>query len=127
MAVARMWGRVGGTDVAPFLSNGDEWFFPIPPGSVGDVIAEFWAEDDVGNIGYRSAILTVGRAGVKCIRWIMHGGECTMLAIRRPISEVLDRGRCECMCAVSPRPLCEDITVRAECTMLAIACRRAEA
>lgn len=120
-----MWGRVDGKDSLPFLRNGDDFYFDVPDGFIGDLFCEFWVRDEAGNIGYRAAILTISLGGRKCIRWLYTGGECIMHAIRRPVSESVgtrpscmmhERARSEMV--VSPRPLCD---------MQPIVCPRMEA
>lgn len=120
-----MWGRVDGKDSLPFHRNGDDFYFDIPDGFIGDLLCEFWAEDEAGNIGYRSAILSISLGGKRCIRWLDTGGECIMHPIRRPGAEF-----------IGERPICipyggvvsEMIeTLRPTCDMSPLVCPRAEA
>lgn len=92
MTVVKVWGLIAGGSEEPLAQQGDEWYFPIPPGLTRRyVICEFWAEDEAGNIGYRSAILELQDGGVKCIRWIPSSIGCRMAPPLREIS--MEEGR----------------------------------
>lgn len=85
MTVKDVWGRADGLDVSLITRDGDRvWFFRIPDGVEGDFPAEFWAEDEAGNVGYSAAMLSLGSNGVKCIRMIRSDGVCVMRPIGRP-------------------------------------------
>lgn len=90
MTVTDVWGRVNGQDAGLITRDGDQWYFSLPTNTNGDVPCEFWAQDEAGNIGYASAILTLEDGGVKCIRWIRTDGECVMKAVNRPSCVLLD-------------------------------------
>jgi len=125
MTVVRMWGRVDGKDSLPFHRNGDDFYFDVPDGYIGDLLCEFWAQDEAGNIGYRAAILTISLGGRKCIRWLDTGGECIMHPIRRPESEFAG---IRPVCIMHPK-VCSEMAevLRPACDMLPIVCPRAEA
>ena len=63
------------------------WTFIVPRWVTGPVIAEFWAEDDVGNTSYRTAVLEIEEGTIKCIRWEKKDSECIMLRPSRPTVE----------------------------------------
>lgn len=90
MAVADVWGRVQGRDALPLSRDGDDWFFPMPSGASGTLVAEFWAEDEAGNVGYRAALITLDKGAIKCWRWLDDGCTCIMMAVR-PIAEMTER------------------------------------
>lgn len=120
MTVTEVWGRLDGLDVLPLTHSGDTWAFPLPDGAAGQLICEFWAEDDAGNVGYRAAILTIAEGSIKCWRWLSTGTECTMLAFRATATlRETDRPSC----ALTWRR--SDATAtsgRPECVMLPHAC-----
>lgn len=115
MVVMEVWGMVQGGDVLPIARDGDDWFFPTPPGMLsGTLICEFWAEDEAGNIGYRAALITMREGAIKCWHWLDSGCDCIMLAVRRPISTMQDRPK-TVMDAVRVRAC--DIIERPSCTL----------
>lgn len=59
MAIVRVQGKINGGYELPSYKEGDVYYFRAPGTLDGQYICEFWAEDDYGNIGYASAILTV--------------------------------------------------------------------
>lgn len=125
MTVVNMWGRVNGKDSLPFHRSEDDFFFTVPDGFIGDLYCEFWAQDDVGNIGYRAAILTISLGGRKCIRWLDTGGECIMHPIRRPEYTITEDRP---LCIMHPKACSEMVEIlRPICDMLPIVCPRAEA
>ena len=83
MTVTEVWGRVQGQDSSLISQAGDLWIFTVPPWVTNPVIAEFWAKDEAGNIGYRSAILTIENGTIKCIRWMHTDGICLMQSVER--------------------------------------------
>lgn len=83
MTVTDVWGRIQGQDLLPRIHDGDEWFFEFPDLS-GQLVCEFWAQDEAGNVGYRAAILTIARGSIKCWRWMDSGCECILHPIPRP-------------------------------------------
>lgn len=115
MTVADVWGRVQGQDALPLSHDGDDWFFPAPPGISGTLVCEFWAEDEAGNIGYRAALITLHKGAIKCWRWLDAGCSCIMLATIRPVASVIE-GRPEPRMTL-PSLEVTDLTCRPECIM----------
>ena len=90
MSVARVWGRIQGKDAVLDNQEGGVWTFDVPSWASGPIIAEFWAEDDFGNVSYRSAVLEIEAGTIKCLRWLDTDGICIMEAVPRPASELED-------------------------------------
>lgn len=86
MSVVEVWGRIQGSDATLTSQEGNIWNFRVPSWATNPVIAEFWAEDDAGNIGYRSAVLTIDQGTVKCIHWMHTDGICLMKKVVRGIA-----------------------------------------
>lgn len=125
MTVAEVWGRVQGRDVLPLTHDGDDWCFPIPEGLTGQLVCEFWAEDEAGNVGYRAALLTVAGGAIKCWRWLDSGCDCIMLASRRPaVTIVADRTEASMRC---DRPVMADASSRPSCILRPHICPQSEA
>ncbi len=115
MTVADVWGRVQGQDALPLSHSGDEWLFPTPPGMSGQLLAEFWAEDEAGNVGYRAAAITLDKGAIKCWRWLDSGADCTMRGSIRPTLTPMESRPVSSMDAVTA--VMTDMTVRIACTM----------
>lgn len=115
MTVADVWGRVQGQDALPLSHSGDEWLFPTPPGMSGQLLAEFWAEDEAGNVGYRAAAITLDKGAIKCWRWLDSGADCTMRGSIRPTLTPCEGRPVSSMDAVAA--VMTDTTVRIACTM----------
>ena len=112
MTVAEVWGRVQGQEVRAFAHDGDDWFFPAPPGMSGTLVCEFWASDEAGNVGYRAALIVLDKGAIKCWRWLDIGCDCIMRAQNRPVAEML--GRADSSMTLV-RASAEDITARPSC------------
>lgn len=86
--IKEAWGRIQAQEVQPIAHEGDTWLFQVPRSTVGRVIAEFWVKDYAGNIGYRSALLTIEHGTIKCIEWLRTGG-IQALPFHRPSIEYI--------------------------------------
>lgn len=78
MTIVRVYGSINGVDVLPFTSVGDVYYFQPPEALTGKFVCEFWAEDEFGNIGYNSAILTLVRGVIKCVEVLTKEYKATM-------------------------------------------------
>lgn len=126
MVVVEVWGRVDGIDSLPLKQEGDNFWFAVPESfTYGELVCEFWARDDYGNVSYKSAIVTVSKGSIKCIRWIDDHSTCIQRNLRP--CDVMD---------ITPRPCVTDvtrgteavcITVRPDLTMQAFKCPMMEA
>ena len=123
MTVARVWGRIQAQDVNPIASEGDTWLFQVPRSAVGRVTAQFWVEDEAGNIGYRAALLTIEHGTIKCIEWL-ETGDITSLPIERP--SIIDLGG-HAEIAEILHPEIKDISTRPTCAELPHICPKMEA
>ena len=65
--IVRVWGLINGQQALQTYQKGDRWYFELPSQS-GMFVCEFWAENDYGSVGYRSAIIYIQDGRVKCIR-----------------------------------------------------------
>lgn len=88
MTVARVWGRIQSKDAVLISQDGDLYEFEVPPWATSPIIAEFWAEDEAGNVTYRSAVLEVEAGTIKCLRWLDSDGVCTMEPIMRSVIDM---------------------------------------
>jgi len=111
MTVREVWGRIQAQDVVAIAHEGDEWLFQVPRSVLGRVVAEFWVEDEAGNIGYRAALLTIEHGTIKCIEWLKVG-DLTALPVNRPMIEPLEADRCT---DVTVRISLEDVSIRPIC------------
>ena len=84
MAVESVWGRIQGHPATLESHEGSTWAFQVPPWAVSPLVVEIWAEDDVGNVSYRTGIFQLEDGTVKCIRWREEGSSLVMLADARP-------------------------------------------
>lgn len=75
MTVIDVWGLIDNTSRIPISRSGDVWSFQVPT-KTGIIFAEFWAEDEAGNIGYRSAVLDLRKPTAKCVRWLPGWTSC---------------------------------------------------
>jgi len=123
MTVKEVWGRIQAQDVFAIAHEGDTWMFQVPRSAVGRVIAEFWVQDFAGNIGYRSALLTIEHGTIKCIEWLKTGN-LLMLPIDRPsiAMQPIDRG----IGWADYRTHIQDITVKPYCVQLPHICFKME-
>jgi len=116
--IARAWGRIQAQDVVPIAHEGDTWLFQVPRSAVGRITAQFWVEDEAGNIGYRAALLQIEHGTIKCITWL-ETGDIIALPIERPT--VLEIGqRPEIIEFLHPE--ITDISERPTCTELPHVC-----
>lgn len=115
MTVADVWGRVQGQDALPLSHADDEWLFPTPPGMSGRLLAEFWASDEAGNVGYRAAVITLDKGAIKCWRWLDTGADCIMRASSKPALSLIESRPTSSMTVA--RAVMSDLTTRAECIM----------
>ena len=72
MTVVKVWGRMNnGYSVNFTYISGNTWEVSVPDDSPdGYYIAECWAEDEAGNIGYRIAKLWVIDGSMSCLEWV---------------------------------------------------------
>jgi len=122
MTVAEVWGRIQAQDVFPIAQHGDIWMFQVPHSVVGRVIAEFWVQDEAGNIGYRAALMQIEHGTIKCIEWLKTG-DILSLPIERPqlTSLPIDRG-----ISVIQRPEIIDVSDYPTCIELSHVCVKME-
>ncbi len=93
MTVKSVWGRIQ-RQIATLTSHeGDVWTFDVPLWASSPIIVEFWAEDEAGNISYRTGIFDLGEGQRKCLRWLKEGSSCIMLPDERPTVEMLTSGK----------------------------------
>lgn len=90
MTVKTVWGRIQGTDAVLDSHSGDMWTFTVPAWVTGPIVAEFWAEDEAGNVSYRTAILEIEDGTIKCIRWQKKDTQCLMLKVQRPTASLIE-------------------------------------
>lgn len=93
MTVKAVWGRIQRQNATLAAHEGDVWTFDVPLWASSPIIAEFWAEDDAGNVSYRAGVFALEEGTIKCIRWRTEGSSLTMLADDRPVADMLDVGR----------------------------------
>lgn len=93
MTVRAVWGRIQRRDAVLLQHEGDKWTFQVPPWASSPLIVEFWAEDDAGNVTYKTGIFTLEEGKIKCIRWMFEGSSLVMLPDDRPTMEMMDDGR----------------------------------
>ena len=67
MAVARVFGRVDGTEVEMERTQGDVWSVPVPLDMDGEYVVEVIAEDEAGNQSFLAKMLYTVDAGNICI------------------------------------------------------------
>lgn len=120
--IREVWGRIQAQDVFSVAQEGDTWLFQVPHSVIGRVVAEFWVEDEAGNVGYRAAILTIEHGTIKCIEWLKTG-DIVSLPIDRPqlMPLPIDRGIDEML-----RPVILDVSEYPTCTELPHICPRME-
>lgn len=90
MTVKSVWGRIQRQGAVLLEKDGGKWVFQVPSWATSPLIVEFWAEDDAGNITYRTGIFTLEKGQTKCIRWLKEGSDAIMLPDHRPIAEALE-------------------------------------
>lgn len=84
MTVKSVWGRIQGMDATLTGQAGDQWTFQVPAWATSPIIVEMWAEDEAGNVSYRTGVFDLSDGPVKCIRWKDTGCSCVMLDTERP-------------------------------------------
>lgn len=70
MAVARVFGRVDGTEVVFDRAVGDRWNIPVPLDVDGEYVVEITAEDEAGNQSYMARMLYTVDTGNICIHML---------------------------------------------------------
>ena len=72
MTVVKVWGRMNnGYSVDFTYISGNTWEVSVPDDSPdGYYIAECWAEDEAGNIGYKIAKLWIIDGSMSCLEWL---------------------------------------------------------
>lgn len=104
--ITRVWGLINGQQALQTYQKDDRWFYELPSQS-GMFVCEFWAENDYGSVGYRSAIIFIQDGRVKCIRVLSeryhslmsmqrYGSEmgmrtCTATLEKLPSASMMDR------------------------------------
>lgn len=103
MTVAHVWGRIQAQAVLPIAHEGNVWMFQVPRSAVGRVAAEFWVEDEAGNIGYRAAILQIAHGTIKCIEWLETADLISIPVDRPTVADVSTRPGCSELPHICPR------------------------
>lgn len=67
MAIARVFGRVDGSEIVMEQAQGEIWSVPVPLDQDGEYVVEIIAEDEAGNRTYRAKMLYTVDAGNICI------------------------------------------------------------
>lgn len=81
MSVVSVTARIDGRIVAMQEDENNRWVIPSFPATVtGHYIVEIWAEDDHGNVGYSTAVITLEAGRVTCCRIIDEAYRVTMTA-----------------------------------------------
>ncbi|MCJ7834569.1 Ig-like domain repeat protein [Cuneatibacter sp. NSJ-177] len=70
MAVARVFGKIDGTDVVLECEEGDRWNILVPLDTDGEYVVEIVAEDEAGNWSYIAKLLYTVDAGNLCIHML---------------------------------------------------------
>ena len=72
MTVINVWGKIDSVEVifTPSPSCPDWWNVSVPYDSDGEYICEIWAEDDAGEISYRTAILYITEGCLTTLKYI---------------------------------------------------------
>ena len=124
MTVVDVWGHIQGYDASLIARDGDKWIFRIPSWATGPIVAEFWAEDDAGNISYRAGIFAITDGTLKCIRWLTTDGICTMNIVEKA-EIMMDIGRA-CSVEYLDRPMAGIDHLRATCDVENHMCSKME-
>lgn len=66
MAVARVFGRVDGSEVVMEQTQGDVWSVPVPLDQDGEYVVEIIAEDGAGNQSYMAKMLFCVDSSMLC-------------------------------------------------------------
>jgi len=66
MAVARVFGRIGGAEVILEHTEGSRWSVPVPLDQDGEYVVEIIAEDEAGNQAYLARMLFVVDSAKLC-------------------------------------------------------------
>jgi len=66
MAVARVFGRIGGAEVILEHAEGSRWSVPVPLDQDGEYVVEIIAEDEAGNQAYLARMLFVVDSAKLC-------------------------------------------------------------
>lgn len=123
MTVRSVWGRIQRRNAVLIRKDGDKWVFQVPPWAVSPLIVEFWAEDDAGNVSYKTGIFDLEEGRIKCIRWLNEGSNLVMLPDDRPSICMMhdDRPQADMLGVLTITALAED---RPSIEMLDHACPR---
>lgn len=71
MAVVDVWAEINGQHAKLNRTSGDIWSVTAPSDCPdGSYTCAFWAVDEAGNIGYKTAILWIFDGRLTCIKWI---------------------------------------------------------
>lgn len=72
MTVINVWGKIDSVEVifTPSSSCPDWWNVSVPYDNDGEYICEIWAEDDAGEISYRTAILYITEGRLTTLKYI---------------------------------------------------------
>lgn len=70
MVVTRVWAEINGVVVEMVRGEGDAWSIEAPTSEDGFITCAFWAEDDAGNIAYKTATLWLFDGRLTCIHWV---------------------------------------------------------
>lgn len=90
MTVKSVWGRIQRRTATLIQQEGDKWTFQVPPWAASPLIVEFWAEDEAGNVSYRTGVFTFENGETKCIKWKKDGSSLVMLPDDRATIMMLD-------------------------------------
>jgi len=121
MTVKAVWGRIQRQMATLTAHEGDEWVFDVPAWAVSPIVVEIWAEDEAGNVSYKTGVFDIAPGETKCIRWREEGSSLLMLPEARPNIGMLDPGIGIDMLAEG-RPLVGVSDGRPSVDMLAHAC-----
>ena len=123
--IKAVWGRIQGRDAVQVEHDGNRWRFQVPTWATSPIIAEFWAEDEAGNVSYATGVFTIEEGAIKCIRWREEGSRLTMLADGRPsVTDAVSRSHAWEIVSQSTATLGEG---RSHAEMLAHTCPKMEA
>jgi len=92
MTVRSVWGRIQHRTATLTSHEGDRWTFDVPAWAASPIVVEIWAEDEAGNVSYRTGVFDIGPGETKCIRWREEGSSLVMLTDRRPSVSDMDPG-----------------------------------
>ena len=71
MSVTSVTAKINGYMYSCINTGGDIWSLKAPSECPdGSYTCEFWATDEAGNIGYKTAILWIFDGRLTCIKWI---------------------------------------------------------